>query len=220
MKKLVVLSFLCFLTLNSCIIQKRFPLRVFQICNIEVDKKVEVSTKIAKTSFVEKAPLNTKLVDSNKNQKSKKQITSPVSFEYQPELQETNGLVCASLNSTIPIDNQTHRINDNSQFGSSKIPQLTDHSQLEKTELKPLSTSKAIQEQKNKTAKNPSWFIYTIALVLIGVLVRILTPKSIRKRKNKRSKMPLWKGLVILLSVLVGIAGIYVAIVFSGILGW
>jgi hypothetical protein len=209
MKKLVVLSFLCFLTLNSCIIQKRFPLRVFQICNIEVDKKVEVSAKIAKTNFVEKAPLNTKLVDSNKNQKSKKQITSPVSFEYQPELQETNGLVCASLNSTIPIDNQTHRINDNSQFGSSKIPQLTDHSQLEKTELKPLSTSKAIQEQKNKTAKNPSWFIYTIALVLIGVLVRILTPKSIRKRKNKRSKMPVWKQLVIGLSVLVGTVGIF-----------
>ena len=170
MKKLVVLSFLCFLTLNSCIIQKRFPLRVFQICNIEVDKKVEVSAKIAKTNFVEKAPLNTKLVDSKKNQKSKKQITSPVSFEYQPELQETNGLVCVSLNSTIPIDNQTHRINDNSQFGSSKIPQVTDHSQLEKTELKPLSTPKAIQEQKNEPAKNPWRTILIVFIALVSVI--------------------------------------------------
>ena len=171
MKKLVVLSFLCFLTLNSCIIQKRFPLRVFQICNIEVDKKVEVSAKIAKANFVEKAPLNTKLVDSKKNQKSKKQITSPVSFEYQPELQETNELVCVSLNSTIPIDNQTHRINDNSQFGSSKIPQVTDHSQLEKTEMDEDSTPKAIQEQKNEPAKNPWRTLLIVFIALVSVIV-------------------------------------------------
>jgi hypothetical protein len=173
MKKIVVLSFLCFLTLNSCIIQKRYHLKGFQISKLGSSKKVKTSAKKENTTlnFVEKASVKTELVHSKNNQESRNPIASDVSFEYQPELQETNGKALISLHSAIPLDNKAHRINDISQFGSTKTARVTDDSLLEKTEFKQRTTPKSIHQQKITPAKMPFWKQAVIALSVLVVLM-------------------------------------------------
>jgi preprotein translocase subunit SecF len=174
MKKIVVLSFLCFLTLNSCIIQKRYHLKGFQISKLGASKKVKTSAKKENTTlnFVEKASVKTELVHSKTiNQESRNVITTSVSSEYQPELPETNGKAVISLHSAIALDNKTHRINDISQVGSTKSALVIDDSQLKKTEFKQRSTPKSIHQQKITPAKMPLWKQAVIALSVLVVLI-------------------------------------------------
>ncbi len=183
MKKIIVLSFLCYISLTSCVIQKRYHLKGFQISKTTTGNKVKFSAKKKNTklTFVENAKLNTKLNHSKKvNQESKNHQNSHVSLEQQSELQEINQKASVSLNASIPLENQIHNKNVSSQFVFAKHTRVSDHSQLQKTEFKQLSTAKSIQEHK-------------------------ITP----------SKMPLWKKAVIALSVVVGVIGLYIALVFS-----
>ena len=174
MKKIVVLSFLCFLTLNSCIIQKRYHLKGFQISKLGSSKKVKTSAKKENTTlnFVENTFVKTELVHSKTiNQKSRNVITTSVSSEYQPELQETNGKALISLHSAIPLDNRALCINGTSQFGSTKSARVSDDSKLEKTEFIQRSTPKSIQQQKITPAKMPLWKQALIALSVLVVLI-------------------------------------------------
>ncbi len=174
MKKIVVLSFLCLLTLNSCIIQKRYHLKGFQISKLGSSKKIKTSAKKenATLNFMENTSIKTELVHSKTiNQESRNVITTSVSSEYQPELPETNGKDLISLHSAIPLDNKAHRIKDISELGSTKVTRVTDHSQLEKTEFKQLSTPKLIQQQKITPAKMPLWKQAVIALSVLVVLI-------------------------------------------------
>ena len=174
MKKIVVLSFLCFLTLNSCIIQKRYHLKGFQISKLGSSKKVKISAKKENTTlnFVENTFVKTELVHSKTiNQESRNVITTSLSTEYLPELQETNGKAVINLHSAIPLDNQALSINGTSQFGSTKITRVTDDSKLEKTEFIQRSTPKSIQQQKITPAKMPLWKQAVIALSVLVVLI-------------------------------------------------
>jgi hypothetical protein len=160
--------------LNSCIIQKRYHLKRFQISKLGSSKKVKTSAKKENTTlnFVEKASVKTEIVYSKTiNQESRNPIASDVSFEYQPELQETNGKAVISLHSAIPLDNKAHRINDISQFGSTKTARGTDDSLVEKTVFKQRSTPKSIHQQKITPAKMPLWKQAVIALSVLVVLI-------------------------------------------------
>ena len=174
MKKIVVLSFLCFLTLNSCIIQKRYHLKGFQISKSGVGKKVKISPRKenATLNFVENVALKSELIHSKKiNQESRKTITPSGSFEYQPELQETNRKAHVSLNTSIPLANQANNKKSTNQFGSTKIIRISDQSQLQQTELKQGSNPKSIHQQKITPAKMPLWKQAVIALSVLVVLI-------------------------------------------------
>ncbi len=174
MKKIVVLSLLCFLTLNSCIIQKRYHLKGFQISKSGVGKKVKISPRKenATLNFVENVALKSELIHSKKiNQESRKTITPSGSFEYQPELQETKRKAHVSLNTSIPLANQANNKKSTNQFGSTKIIRISDQSQLQQTELKQGSNPKSIHQQKITPAKMPLWKQAVIALSVLVVLI-------------------------------------------------
>lgn len=181
MKKIIALSFLCFISLTSCVIQKRYHLKGFQISKTTTGNKVKFSAKKKNTTltFVENAKLNTILDHSKKvNQESKNHQSSHVNIDQQSELQEINQMGPVSLNANSPLENRIQNKNFSSHSVAAKNTLISGYSQLQKTEFKQLSTSKSIDE-------------------------------------HKASKMPLWKKAVIALSVVVGLIGLYIALVFS-----
>jgi preprotein translocase subunit SecF len=174
MKKIIALSFLCFISLTSCVIQKRYHLKGFQISKTTTGNKVKFSTKKKNTTltFVENAKLNTKLDHSKKvNQEFKNHQSSHVSLDQQPELQVINQKTSVSLSATSPLENRIQNKNVSSQFVFAKNTQVSDYSQLQKTEFKQLSTSKSIDEHKVTPSKMPLWKKAVIALsVVVGLI--------------------------------------------------
>lgn len=171
MKKIIALSFLCFISLTSCVIQKRYHLKGFQISKTTTGNNDKFSTKKKNTTlpFVENTKLQTKLDHSKKvNQESKNHQSSHISFDQQSELQEINQKTPVSLCTTTPLENRIQNKNVSSQFVAAKNTLVSDHSQIQKTEFKQLSMSKSIQEYKVTPAKMPLW---KKAVIFLSVIV-------------------------------------------------
>lgn len=172
MRKIVFLTFLCFLTLSSCIIQKRYHLKGYQISKISANKKVKISAKNKNATF------RAKLVPSKKNQESRKLLSPNVSIEYQCQIEDTTRKVHVSLNTVLPLDNQTQKSIVNSDVGIVKTSLAADRTQLEKTEFNYSSTSKSLTSQTNLPPKMPFWkqavIFFSALVVLIGLYVLLV----------------------------------------------
>jgi hypothetical protein len=172
MRKIVVLSFLCFLTLSSCIIQKRYHLKGYQISKINANKKVKISAKNENTT------LRSKLVPSKKIQESRKLLSPTVSVEYQSQREDTTKKTHVSLNTILPLVNQTQKKIGTSELGTVKTSLAKDRTQLEKNEFNYSSTPKSLTKQTNLPPKMPFWkqavIFFSALVVLIGLYVLLV----------------------------------------------